>query len=153
MKYVNIALYAFVMAIAFAVVGHVDIFTGNIPLLYKPFGFEDAGMDEYARASFAFWVPVCGFLWNFAQLLLPAGAGVLILYFAEKKVFTRQATMQKNIAPIWIALAVTIAMVGCPTYFQRGFIYGSTILFGLYSIAYQLMAIYRPNSKRTGELI
>ena len=148
MKYMNIVLYAVLIAVAIFVAEQVDVLAGKIPLLRIPFGgFQDMGLDEMARDGFAFWLPVCSFLWNLAQLVLPAGVGILILYLGEKGLFQRRATVQKAIAPIWFLVAVVIAMIGCPTYFQRGFIFSTTIGFGVYSLIYQIYLVTSANKR------
>ena len=146
MKLVNIVLFGVVLLVALILANIGIQLTDTIPLLQPNVFLPGETQKQIQQTGMWFWIPVAEYLSRLVGLVLPAVVGVAVLVFAEKRIFPRQADMQKNVAPVFLLLAAGLSVFEYSTLIQWIYVFGGVIIFGFYSLSYH---IFRLRSKTT----
>jgi len=146
MRYANIALYLVCAVVA----GFVAITSAQMlnAAPYLPYSSAD-GISDTLHAQLVqegiwqimqFWGPKIEFVINFGILVIPTAMGAAVLFFSEKKLFTRQADKHLHIAlPLGALVAICVAQTGVSHNQQFAFIFSILTIMTLYTGIYQTL--------------
>lgn len=146
MRYTNIALYLVCAVVAGFVAVTAAQMLNAVPYLPSSSadGISDALRTQLVQEgvwqAMEYWGPKIEVIVNFSILAIPAIFGAEVLFFAEKKLFTRQADKHLHIVlPLGMLVALCMAQSGVSHNQQFAFIFGILIIMTAYTCIYQAL--------------